>query len=239
MLIAVPVLAEEPAATPYRPTVSNPADLSAPGLWEIEAGGLYSKGGGLVRRHSLPWLAKYAFNDRFGIMVGGEALISETDAVAGRDRGVGDTTVTLKMKMPANAESALGLEAGVKLPTASNNLGSGNSDLILNGIYSHKTDAATLDFNLGVTHLGEVGIGEGANQIGWAVAASRELGRGFGIAGEFSGAFRHNAGSTSQFLGALTYSVSPRLVLDVGAAWGLNRQSPDWSAFAGMTLLLK
>ena len=33
------VWAEQPTATPYRPTVSNPADLSEPGFFELEAGG--------------------------------------------------------------------------------------------------------------------------------------------------------------------------------------------------------
>ena len=37
--------AEEPAATPYRPTVSNPAALSAPGYFELELGALSAKGG--------------------------------------------------------------------------------------------------------------------------------------------------------------------------------------------------
>ena len=32
------VLADAPEVTPYRPTVSNPAALSAPGLLEFEAG---------------------------------------------------------------------------------------------------------------------------------------------------------------------------------------------------------
>ena len=51
---------ELPSATPYRPSVSTPAALSAPGWLEIEAGGLRAGGGG-ARRDSLPFTFKLAF----------------------------------------------------------------------------------------------------------------------------------------------------------------------------------
>jgi len=54
--------AEEPEATPYRPTVSNPAALPVPGMPEIELGGLHTSGGSEQQRDGVPFLAKYAFN---------------------------------------------------------------------------------------------------------------------------------------------------------------------------------
>lgn len=237
VVLSLPVRAEEPSATPYRPTVSNPADLSAPGYVEVEAGGLYTEGGGVTRRASMPWLAKYAFSDRFGILLGGEAMISQTDDL-GSDSGFGDTSATLKMKRPVTDSSAFGLEAGMKAPTAHGDLGSGHTDYTVTGIYSQKLATISLDLNVGVTHLGLVDRGEGRSQYNWAAAASHDLNGDFGVAAEFSGTSRQGVSNTSQFLMALTYSVSPQLVLDAGAAWGLNPASLDWSAFAGMTLLL-
>ena len=50
--------ASEPAATPYRPSVSSPAALPTPGYLELEAG--WQKAGGKETRSGLPLLLKYA-----------------------------------------------------------------------------------------------------------------------------------------------------------------------------------
>jgi hypothetical protein len=236
--LGLPVYAEELSATPYRPTLSNPASLSAAGHLEVEMGGLYSHGGDVVRRSSLPWLAKYAFTDRFGILIGGEALISQTDALD-RYGGLGDTSVALKVKFPVDDRSAFGLEAGLKAPTAKDSLGSGRTDYTLVGIYSRSIGAVAMDLNVGVFHLGDDNPAEGANQIIWAAAASYDLGRGLGVAGEFSGTSIAGVDSASWFLAAVTYSVSPRWVLDAGGIRNLGGNLSSWSAFAGMTLLLR
>ena len=89
--------------------------------------------------------------------------------------------------------------------------------------------------NLGYTRLGIADSGVSRSLYGWAVAASHELTEVVGAAAEFSGVMRTGVNNTAQFLAALTYNVSPRLVLDAGAAWGLHKASADWMAFAGMT----
>lgn len=81
---AVPCRAEEMAATPYRPSVSSPAALSEPGRFELESGWLKSRNPDGSTRASLPWLLKYAFTDRFGVLVGSDAFVSETDAPKNR-----------------------------------------------------------------------------------------------------------------------------------------------------------
>lgn len=65
---------ELPSVTPYRPTVSNPAELSAARHLEIEAGFEYVNGGGLKERLATPVTLKYAFNRDWGIMFGRAAL---------------------------------------------------------------------------------------------------------------------------------------------------------------------
>lgn len=55
LLIIQSALADEaPAATPYRPTVSNPAELSAPGWLEVEAGLARTKGGDTAWQNNTP-----------------------------------------------------------------------------------------------------------------------------------------------------------------------------------------
>ena len=64
LLTALSAQADEdkPAATPYRPSVSTPAQLSAPGWLEVE-GGVWRQLGNEARRDSVPWTAKLAFSD--------------------------------------------------------------------------------------------------------------------------------------------------------------------------------
>ena len=102
--------ASEPAATPYRPSVSSPAALPTPGYLELEAG--WQKAGGKETRSGLPLLLKYAFSEDFGILLGTEAAVSQAEPGASRLRGMGDSTLTLKWRHPLAEEQALGLELG-------------------------------------------------------------------------------------------------------------------------------
>lgn len=240
-VLAAPLWAadDEPSATPYRPTVSNPADLSAPGYFELEAGGQYQRGNTVTRRTSLPWLLKYAFTDRVGVMAGGEAWVGETDLAGITTRGMGDASLAFKFKQPLNDKSALGLEAGAKLAVASAPLGSEKTDYTLNGIYSIDIGRHHLDVNLGWTRQGVIAPGESRNQFGWAAAVSHPFNDIWGGALELAGTTRQGAEDTAQFLGALSYNWSKRVVLDGGAAFGLNKSTPDVTVFAGAVVLLK
>src|SRR5690349_16093628 len=126
---------DELRATPYRPTVSNPADLPVPQHFEWEAGGYNERDSGDARHSSVPYLLKYAFNENVGVLVGGESFIA--DRIGGdTTRGWGDTSVTMKFHHALSESAGIGLEAGATLPTASHDLGSGHTDYTLNGIVS-------------------------------------------------------------------------------------------------------
>lgn len=240
-VLAAPLWAaeDEPSATPYRPTASNPADLSAPGFFELEAGGQSQRGNTVTRRTSLPWLLKYAFTDRVGVMVGGEAWVSETDPAGSTVRGMGDASLAFKFKQPLTDRSALGLEAGAKLATAKAPLGSEKTDYSLNGIYSADIGRHHFDVNLGWTRQGETVPGESRNQFGWAMAVSHPITNAWGAALELAGTTRQGVDDTAQFLAAASYNWSKRVVLDGGAAFGLNKATPDVTVFAGAVVLLK
>jgi opacity protein-like surface antigen len=230
---------KEPAATPYRPSVATPAQLSEPGWLELELGWQRIHGGSDSRRDSLPLTAKLAFSEDWGVRVSTEAGIRRTDLDNNFFTGMGDTTVVLKHLIGGESEKdgAWGIEAGVKTPTAKDNLGSGKSDYQVNMIYSVDRLGNHLDLNLNGTRIGAIGEGEGRTQYGWAAALSRALDDNWTIFGELSGAYRRATPVTSQLLAGASYNVSKRVVVDAGMARGLSSAAQDWTAFAGVTVL--
>ena len=231
---------EQPGATPFRPTVTSGASLSAPGWLELEFGGQRLGGNGVDRRNSWPYLLKYSVNDRFALLLGGDAYVLATPAQAPRISGPGDTTLTLKYRAPDAPEGiSFGLEATVKLPTAADGLGSGERDFSLKGIYGlDLPNGLHLDTNLVATRLGTVLMDQGNYQWTWAAALSRQFGDAWTLAGDFSGTAQSGAPSTAQFLSSASYALSKRLVIDGGLAVGLNSHSPRFTVFSGLTVLM-
>lgn len=223
------------AIIPYRPSVSSPAQLPSAGHLELELGGLSSKTND-EHRNSVPYGLKLAFNQEWGILVGGEAYVSTNDGQGNRDYGFGDTTLVLKHAFLMSDTTAMGLEFGVKLPTAKDSVGSGKTDYSVNGILSHDFGDVHLDANLNFTHVGLVNAGEASIQTGEAASFSYPLNEKLAVIAELSGVQRSGTASTAQLLTAITYSPSKVLTFDVGAAKGLNQASQDYSLFFGMVL---
>ncbi len=230
--------AEEPSATPYRPTVSNPAALPAPGYLELEIGVLNTKGGDGRSRNSIPVLTKYAFTENFGLLIGGEPRVGLTSHDGEKLRGAGDTTLQIKLRHALDEDSALGLEAGIKADTAKTGIGSGKTDYLLNGIYSRELGDYTVDVNVGVTRFGVI-ADESRHGLSWAASVGRPISQDWGVAIELSGAARRNERAASQVLAALSYNVSKQVVLDGGIAFGLSKAAPDRVLTIGMTILFK
>lgn len=230
---------KEPAATPYRPTVSNPAELSEPGWLELELGWQRIRGGSDIQRDSQPLTAKLAFSEDWGVLVSTEAGVRRTDLDDISYTGVGDTTLLLKHRIGGESEKsgAWGVEAGYKEPTAKDTIGSGKKDYLVNLIYSVDGFGNRLDLNLNGTHIGAINEGEGRTQYGWAAALSRGLDDYWTVFGELSGTYRRATPAFTQFLAGASYNVSKRVVVDAGAARGLSSVSQDWTAFVGITVL--
>lgn len=228
---------EPPAVTPYRPSVSTPAALSAPGYLEIEGGGLLARGSGDSRRDSLPYALKLAFTPDWGVRLGGEAWVRQTDDTGRRISGAGDTSIVLKRRFAVDDASAFGLEAGATLPTGRRGISSGKSDYSLNAIYSADLGTFHTDLNLVTTRIGAVDPGTSRMQTLWAASLSKALSERWGVVGEFSGTHQRGVDGTSQFLLAASYNVSKTLTLDAGFAHSLRSGVPDRSFFTGLTLL--
>jgi len=222
--------------TPYRPSVSTPAQLPAPGQLELELGGLSARGAD-ERRDSLPVQFKLAFNSEWGVLVGADAFVSQRDASGARTRGFGDTSVVLKRAFVVDDATAYGLELGAKLPTAGDVLGSGKADWTLNTIYSKDAGKLHMDFNLNATRLGAPDPGAARMQTGASASFSRPLeDERWTATWELSGTHNAGAPSTAQFLAALSYAPTKRLTMDAGFARGLTPGSPDWQFFAGLVV---
>lgn len=229
---------EAPAAVPYRPSVSTPATLSAPGWLEVEAGFSHEHDGA-ARRDSVPVTLKLAFSSDWGVRVGSDAWVRQRDASGASERGYGDTAVVVKRRFALDGDQALGLEAGATLPTARRGLGSGSgkADYGVNAIYSGDFGAWHTDLNAVVTRLGQVDAGSSRTQLLGAAALSRSLDERWGIVAEISATRQRGVEGSRQVLLATSYNVSKRLVVDAGAARSLRGGAPVWSAFTGFTWL--
>ena len=231
----------EPSATPFRPTVTSGASLSAPGWLELELGGQRLGGNGFDARNSWPYLLKYSLNDRFALLLGGDAYVAVAPALGGANvTGRGDSSATLKYRAPDAMEGmTFGLEATVKFPSASEGLGTGERDYSLKGIYGLDLPKGFhLDTNLMATRLGSVTANQGLYQWTWAAAVSHAVGERWTLAFDLSGTQQRGAASSAQYLLAASYALNPRVVLDTGFAQGLNSDTPKYTVFGGMTLLL-
>jgi hypothetical protein len=228
-----------PPVVPYRPSVSTPAQLSAPGYLELEAGGLRATGPGSdsgMSRTTLPYTLKLAFTPDWGIRVGGDAWVRQR-AFGQSDSGVGDTAVVLKRRFAVSDATAWGLELGETFPTAKSSIGIGHAQTTINGIFSSDfAPAWHTDINLNATHF-DSSSQDAPWQVGWAAAFSRTLTDAWGAVGEFSGTHQSSV-DTTQFLAAASWNQSPAAVFDFGFARGLNGQAPRWQVFAGMTVRL-
>ncbi len=234
------VSAEELKATPYRPTVSNPAALPVPQYLEIEAGwqSVKAKSDDSFR-HSLPYLLKFAFTDRVGVLLGSQTVIVQDRPDAPTQAGSGDFAGFLKLRQPVPSAmpSALGLEFGVKFPTAPTTVGTGRTDYLGNLIYSAGFGDIGLDLNLLYTRLGGAPSGQGKDQLGWVTTVSYSVTDRMSVAGEFFGSYRDGVRPFLQYLSAVSYAIIPRVVADGGVAFGLTADSQEWTLFAGVTIL--
>ena len=225
------VLADErtPAVTPYRPSVSTPAQLSAPGWLEGEFGLLRAQSAG-PNRDSAPFTLKLAFSPEWGVRIGGEALVHQSN----QGYRFGDTALILKRRF-AFANFALGLEGGVIAPTGHDD--SGSTAYTINTLFSADFGPWHNDTNYFGTRFAATSGLPGYWQWGWASALSRTLGDRWGATGELSGT--HQPGQTSiQLLAAASYTLRSGSVIDFGFAHELQAGAQNAQWFVGVTTML-
>ena len=226
---------------PSRPTVSNPAEFQKPGVLQLEVGyNANFQAPGIHLQQDMPLALRFAVSRRLLLEFDGDSPSSQTDAGV-RTTGAGDSQLGIQVVLQHEKESRPGFSLAyyIKLPTADSaqGLGTGRVDHNFIALVSKKVGGTTLDFNATflfsgrTTENGHAASGQGA------LAASRNVTRRVGIQGELSGYSRSDAQSGAMLaLGAVTYQLNQRLVLDSGLRFGLTRDAPRCGLFAGLTI---
>jgi hypothetical protein len=224
-------------ANPNRPTISDPADITQVGIVEMEYG--YTRttvGGG--RDNDLGGLLKFAVlcdlefrwtPDNFHNAVAGGAT----------QNGVGDNWIGAQYRYHHQTRHipTISFRYEVKIPTASpaKGFGSGATAHSLTFMASKDIGKYHFDYNLGYLIAGHPARSYDRN-YNLALAFSRALRGSLGITGEGYGQTKVDVSPAfASALLALTYGVTPRLVIDSGYDVGVTHGSPGNHFFVGFT----
>jgi len=230
--------ADSIAANPNRPTVANPADITQYGVLELEYGWdrVWPVEG--VTQTSTSGLLKFAVLCDVELRWNMTSFLSQTDA-SGTHRTFGDNWLGPQVRVYKQTKGVptLAFSYAVKIPSASteDGLGSGAVDHQLTFLASKDVAKIHFDFNASEFLIGG-GDGFDRNQQ-YNLAFSHAIRGPLEFTGEFYGNTRLNR-TTPGFassLWALTYTVTPRLVVDGGFEAGLTPGGPHRHLFFGVT----
>lgn len=232
---------------PDRPDLTTSAETVPPGAIQIETGVEYQRArvaGGPTGQQAAAQIALRAgLTPALEISLEGQPFVWQR---AGRqDSGSGDYTLGLKYRLRApaadDAGPALSVKPFVKLPTASEPIGSERVDagallLMTLGL----PWGMGLDANAGAAALGQTRPGgflpQGIASVSLSWAATDRLSTitevFYSTKEERDG--RHSLRATL----ALAFRLTPRVALDAGVRTTLTGQGPDWSALAGLSVRL-
>ena len=232
--------ADSMAANPNRPTVANPADITQYGVLELEYGLDRVWPGGGARQTSVGGLLKFGMLCDVELRWNTTSFLSQTDG-GGTHRGIGDNWLGPQVRVYKQTKLVPTVAFGyaVKIPSASSSdgLGSGRVDHSFTLLVSKDIAKIHFDFNATEFWIGRsVRPGFDRNQQ-LNLAFSRALRGKLQFTGEFYGDTELNP-STPRFvssLWALTYTVTPRLVIDGGFEAGITAGGPHRHAFFGAT----
>jgi hypothetical protein len=243
--VAAPALADDPPkVNPGRPTITDPASLTAPRYFELELGGVYSRQPFLAA--SMPLLVKYTDSGgRLQYRLSGSPFNSISNGAGMRADGVSDVVAALQYITNRQGPGSwdIAWRGSYKAPAADarRGLGTGKSDYQLMFLASKDVSHSFhVDFNLALSALGRVG-GPGTNQQVFASISSAMpfRDRRFGYTNEVTywGAV---PGTKAQFMTmhAITYAHRPDLHFDLGVNVGITGGAPRYQIVGGVTLFL-
>jgi hypothetical protein len=234
---------EEEFIKPSRPGVANPAEIQKAGVLQLEYGyDANFRGAEFRTEQTAPLALRFAASSRLLLEADVDTIKSETDETGNRRTGVGDTRLGFQLVALKDTEKhpALAFAYYVKLPTASEekDLGTGRVDHKVVVLLSKKAGQTDIDFNAALLIVGHEDIMNRRVAGGQAALSfSHEFENNFGVQGELSGQSKNDVQPKGLFaLGAVTYKVNRRLILDFGGRFGLNPDAPRFGVFAGVTV---
>jgi hypothetical protein len=230
--------ADSIVANPNRPTVASPADITQYGVLELEYGWDRVRPGGGVTQTSFGGLLKFGLLCDVELRWTTTSFISLTDA-SGTHQGFGDNWLGPQIRFHRQTKRVptLSFSYAVKIPSASDSLGSDRIDHDFTFLASKDIAHFHFDFNASQFLIGRPSApGFDKNQQ-LNLAFSHTVRGHLLFTGEFYGNTRLNQAAPSfvSSLWALTYTVTPRLVIDGGFEAGLSSGGPHRHAFVGMT----
>lgn len=237
---------EEMTATPNRPGVADPAEVTQKGVLEIEYGWERAfRSAEFKTFTAATGLIRFGLAEDLELRLGMDNYLSQrSDEPEGRRSGVGDTSPGFKYRFlkQDGLWPTLAFAYEVKIPTASRKkgLGSGRADHNLAFLASKELLGLDWELSYFLGWIGKEGKRGFDDSHLWALSFSRSLFGPIGISGEIYGGPRLNRetpGFTSTDW-ALTYALTSRVIFDAGVDIGLNSSARDITYFAGVTLAL-
>jgi len=214
-------------ANPNRPTVADPADITELGVLELEYGWERDWFPGAVRGNSFSGLVKFAATCNLEIRWGPDTLVTQ-----GGRRGFGDNWLGGQYRFHRQTAHVPTLAASyaVKIPSASEQegLGSGRVDHQFRFLASQDVRGTHFDFNASALLIGRPLARGHDHNAEINLAFSHPLRGKLGLTGELYGDTRLNRAVPGfvSTLGALTYTITPRLVVDAGMDVALTPDAP-------------
>lgn len=219
----------EITAVPNRPTFASTAETVQRGVFEVEYGfeaaHAHQNLNGLLKWGIFTNLELWFLN----------VPIERDSGIAGR----GDCGAGFKFKMISQSKNApaTSILYVATLPTATAQLGSGALGHSVQLLLSKDFGKHHFDANEGVQFVGRQGAGGFDRNYFTALSYSHPLAGNWGWTGELAGFSRTNLRdpATMTLLGAGTYNMTSRLVLDGGAYLAIYGNLPRVTFFSGVT----
>ncbi len=244
LVITVPAGADD-VIDPDRPSLSTSARPVAPGVVQIESGGLYQKTSqanvAADRQLSVEATLRVGVLDWLELRLDGEPFVRLRGE--DNDTGIGDFSLGAKIRLWRPPEGSLwptlGVLPFVKLPLAPAPIGTERPDFGLNGLASFELPGDfSLDVNAQAAALGQTQPSGYLVQAFTTAALSRKLGRSTSVFMEFFFNTREDrsAGDEAGLHAGLTYIVTPNLAVDCSVLTSLIGRAPDYAVRSGVSV---
>jgi Putative MetA-pathway of phenol degradation len=227
------------AANPNRPTVADPADITQYGVLEVEYGWDRTSPDREVRQSSVGGLLKFGLLCDLEVRWSSVAFFSQNDA-SGSHRGFGDNWLGPQVRIYRQTKRVptMAFSYAFKIPNAPAAIGgTGRFDHAITFLASKDLERFHFDFNVSHFIIGRANASGFDRNGQMNLAFSHPLYRGLLLTGEVYGATELSRSTSSYIssLWALTYTITPRLVVDGGFEAGLTSGGPRRHAFVGVT----
>jgi outer membrane putative beta-barrel porin/alpha-amylase len=219
----------EITAVPNRPTFATTAEAVQRGVLEIEYGFEAAD-----RHQNMNGLLKFGIFQNLELRMANNPFERDAGVAGISDSGAGFKFKVFPQKGPRPTFSIL---YTASLPTATAELGTDATGHSVQLLLSKDFGKHHFDVNEGVQFVGRQGTSGFDRNYFTALSYSYPITEKWGWTGEIAGFSRTNAATpaTMTLLGAATYNLSPRLVLDGGAYVAAYGHLPRVTFFAGAT----